>query len=496
MLSAKDVSAVVVTRGGYDISDVLKDLPYDEVIVWDNSVERDYKFYGSFHAALTRAKHDVIYFQDDDLIFSKHDELLAAYEPGRLISNMSEKWITDLHYYDLAFTGPGSLIDKSLIQPTFDRYLARYPEDQLFYNEAAMIFGVLVPYKRIDFGFDILPRASEDDRMWKQEWHQRDKWVAANRARALRTVTLCMMVKDEADYIEAALRTAAPLYESAYILDTGSTDGTQALAAAVLESLDKPYLIEEQTFEPWDFATARNASLVGARKMGTDFIFLMDGDEVMVEAENGWPDVFDTDATFLDYERDLSTPQPRIIRSWQPWEYRGRVHATPYLDEMKWSHSFKSPRMQHMGEERHLHEKIASDVVILREMYQDNPTDPRTVFNLAKALEGAGEFEEACALYYRRAQMQGLEEEAWYAHFRYAGLLARVSSFEEGALELIRCWQSRRIRAEPLRLLADYCVQIADRIPLPETEVFFVQRSAYKPQDNTEGSEDAAAQGS
>ncbi len=134
MLDPKDVSAVIVTRGGYDISEAIKDLPYGEVIVWDNSVEQDLKFYGSFHAALTLAKNDVIYFQDDDLVFTKHEELLAAYEPGKLVSNMSEQWVDQLGYWDLAFTGPGSLIDKSAIQPVFDRYLAVYDEDDLFYT--------------------------------------------------------------------------------------------------------------------------------------------------------------------------------------------------------------------------------------------------------------------------------------------------------------------------------------------------------------------------
>ncbi len=137
---------------------------------------------------------------------------------------------------------------------------------------------------------------------------------------------------------------------------------------------------------------------------------------------------------------------------------------------------------------------LRSDEVILREMMMEDPTNPRTVFNLAKCIEGLGKNEEACALYHRRSQMGGLEEECWYAGFKYGALLAKVSSFEDGAYELLKAWSKRPFRAEPLRTLAEYCEHIADKLPLPTGELFFVQRSAYKPQA-PEGKQDATAQG-
>ncbi len=212
-----------------------------------------------------------------------------------------------------------------------------------------MIFGVLVPYKRIDLGFEVLPLASAPDRMWKQDWHQRDKWTAANRARELRTTVLCMMVKNESEHIQNALRSAAGLYDQAMILDTGSTDDTMQIANDVLADLGIPTHIAQETFEPWDFATARNRSLELAREAGCDFILLMDGDETFEGHDGKWPQIVDRDAIFLDYEQDLSVPQPRLIRSWQPWEYRGRVHATPYLEEMRFGTGLESRRIVHHG---------------------------------------------------------------------------------------------------------------------------------------------------
>ena len=418
----------------------------------------------------------MIYFQDDDLIFTEHEKLLAAYEPGKLISNMSRGWINDLHYWDLAFTGAGSLVDRILPAQVLQRYLDVYPKDELFLNEAAMIFGVLTPYKRIDFGFEILPAASNDNRMWKQDWHQAAKWQAAWRARSLRTVCLVMMVINEEETIGAALRSAAGMYDMAMILDTGSTDRTIEVANEVLSALSIPTHIAQEPFV--DFATTRNRSLEIARKSGCDYLLLMDGDETFV-GYDGRRLVLDRDAALLDYDQDLSVPQPRIVRAWQPWEYRGRVHATLYCDEMVWMEKLPLPKVQHHGATRHVHEKLGTDIEILREMHVEDPTNARTVFLLAKALEGVGKIDEAIAYYHRRTQMGGWDEESWYAQYKYGALLSMVVGYEVGAYELLKAWRLRPLRAEPLHTLALFSEDVCSQLAVPVGDLLFVQRSLY-----------------
>ena len=167
MISAKDVSAVIVTRGDVDLAPILKTLPYDEVIVYDNSKSAtDYKCHGRFVGALA-ARNDVVYFQDDDLIFTAHDKLLAAYEPGKIVANMPSPWYEREHYDEMrcVLVGAGSLMPRALVKPCFDRYLAAWPMDDLFLTYCDVVVGILAPGKRVDLGYEILPHATAPDRI-------------------------------------------------------------------------------------------------------------------------------------------------------------------------------------------------------------------------------------------------------------------------------------------------------------------------------------------
>lgn len=86
-------------------------------------------------------------------------------------------------------------------------------------------------------------------------------------------VSAAMIVRDEAAHLERCLRSIAAVVDEAVVVDTGSTDATREIAAAlgcrVLE-------------EPWrdDFSAARNTSLAACRG---HWRVIIDGDEVLTE---------------------------------------------------------------------------------------------------------------------------------------------------------------------------------------------------------------------
>lgn len=82
-------------------------------------------------------------------------------------------------------------------------------------------------------------------------------------------ISLCMIVRDEQATLERSIASARPYVDEVVVLDTGSSDGTAALA----RTLGAEVLQAEWTH---DFATARNRGLGAAR--GT-FAFVIDGDE-------------------------------------------------------------------------------------------------------------------------------------------------------------------------------------------------------------------------
>lgn len=83
------------------------------------------------------------------------------------------------------------------------------------------------------------------------------------------TISLCMIVKNEAQYLPACLQSAAKLVSEIIVVDTGSSDDTVALAQQHRAS------IIEFDWED-DFAAARNVGLAAATG---DWILVLDADE-------------------------------------------------------------------------------------------------------------------------------------------------------------------------------------------------------------------------
>ena len=85
------------------------------------------------------------------------------------------------------------------------------------------------------------------------------------------TISLCMIVRDEAAVLERCLQSVAHLVDEIIIVDTGSVDETKTIAATFT-----PHLYEF----PWqdDFSAARNFAF----SKGTgDYLFWMDADDVL-----------------------------------------------------------------------------------------------------------------------------------------------------------------------------------------------------------------------
>jgi hypothetical protein len=167
VIDPKHVSAVIVTRGDVDLEPILATLPYDEVIVWDNSrKDWDARTYGRY-LALQQVSNEVVYCQDDDLIFTCHDELLAAFTPGHIAVNMPSPWFEECGYDQAECWLPsgGSVMERDLPWPALDRYLEHWPRDEFFLGYCDFVFGMLTPGLRLDLGFDIRPEASNSGRI-------------------------------------------------------------------------------------------------------------------------------------------------------------------------------------------------------------------------------------------------------------------------------------------------------------------------------------------
>jgi glycosyltransferase involved in cell wall biosynthesis len=97
----------------------------------------------------------------------------------------------------------------------------------------------------------------------------------------MKTIGLCMIVKNEARIILRCLSSVRPLVDYVLIEDTGSNDGTQAI---VRDYLAREGLPGDVFDEPWrDFAYNRSLALARLRAVASvDYALVMDADDILV----------------------------------------------------------------------------------------------------------------------------------------------------------------------------------------------------------------------
>lgn len=213
------------------------------------------------------------------------------------------------------------------------------------------------------------------------------------------TVSLCMIVRDEEAVLGRCLASAAPIADEIIIVDTGSTDGTKAIAAA--------YGARMFDFE-WvdDFAAARNFSFAQAKG---DFIMWLDADDVLPDAERAKFAAFKrslpdhADAVLMPYwlafddagRPTVTTRRCRLVRRGRGFRWHGRVHE--YLDisgahvvavDIGVAHYRTSP--DHSDRNLRIYERIAAETGGLK---------GRDLYYYANELADAGRFREAADAY-------------------------------------------------------------------------------------------------
>ena len=188
-----DVTACLVTRGDQPemMKRIVNNLIFDNVIVWDNSRDPDWKCAGRYMAA-AMSPTEAVYFQDDD-VFVPQDTQQALYdawnEPGPcdIISTWGHGENPD-GYDDLPLVCGGAIAHKQSCWDAIREYAEHWPLDTAFMYEADFAVGVLYPeVEHLHLPFDInYEIAQHPSRLCNQPWQKDLKLEITNRARAIR----------------------------------------------------------------------------------------------------------------------------------------------------------------------------------------------------------------------------------------------------------------------------------------------------------------------
>lgn len=300
---------------------------------------------------------------------------------------------------------------------------------------------------------------------------QRDAAPAAAVKRGetdVKTIGLCMIVKNEAQVILRCLESVRPLLDYVVIEDTGSTDGTQGIIREWLARVGLPGEVVE---EPWqNFAYNRTHVLARLRERSEiDYAFMIDADD-RIEIDPGL-DVaaFKSGLTadFYDVEIHHSSivhHRPHLYRNALPFTYRGVLHEFVEVPQGQLTRATLAgfhivivgggARSQDTA-------KFQRDAALLEralETEQDAFLRSRYTFYLAQSFRDFGDKERSLAGYLARSEMGFWDQEVYVALCEAAKLQADIGRPAE---EVLATWQ-RAIdtfpgRAEAFHGASRYC---------------------------------------
>jgi hypothetical protein len=298
-----------------------------------------------------------------------------------------------------------------------------------------------------------------------------------------------MIVKNETPVIRRCLASVKPWIDHWIIVDTGSTDGTQAMIREFMA--DVPGTLHER---PWrDFAHNRNEALELARAHG-DYLLFIDADETLgVDAGFRWPELGADGYRFLCELNGWVYERNALIKAAQPWRWEGVIHEFLTQDKPHAWQLLRGPTIQvsRDGARARDPNTYLRDIEVLERAVRDEPANTRYRFYLAQSYRDANKPADAMRIYQERVAMGGWEEEVWFSLFQIGLMHERIGAPMESVRDaLLAAYQARPRRAEPLCELARYhrlrnefalahlYAQQAAAISRPD-DVLFVDDSVY-----------------
>jgi tetratricopeptide (TPR) repeat protein len=226
-----------------------------------------------------------------------------------------------------------------------------------------------------------------------------------------------MIVKDEEAMLPRCLAAVADHVDEIVVVDTGSTDGTVAIA----ESFGARVL-----HHPWtgDFSEARNVGLDAAKG---DWLMFLDADEVLV-TEDGprlrealgqtWREAFYISETnHMGHEEDGSAIDHQAMRLWRnrpAYRFEGRVHehfseSLPMIGERIGTLAVRVDHYGYLTAVRSAKDKTQRNLQLLQRQAAEGNDSPFLHFNLGTEYSVAGD--QALALRHMERAWEQLSEE-------------------------------------------------------------------------------------
>jgi len=315
-----------------------------------------------------------------------------------------------------------------------------------------------------------------------------------------KTITLCMIVKNESHIILECLNTIYKYLDYWVVCDTGSTDGTQDIIRNFFKEKGIPGEIVQHE---WKGFGHNRTEAFRACEGKADYAFVIDADDYVDGTMPFDKENMDADVYALRMGRpDFSWWRNQVFNlNAGKWEYVGVLHEYARCDKQNLvaKQLIGNYRVvaRTMGA-RNLNitpiEKYKKDAETLEKALLEEPDNQRYHFYLAQSYFDSQQWAKAEEQYARRASMGGWQEEAYYSIYRIALCKAmQEKPWPEVQQAFLDAYNYRPCRAEPLYhiaqvyrqkfnmpVLAFMFARAAADIPFPSQDILFVADAIYK----------------
>lgn len=301
-----------------------------------------------------------------------------------------------------------------------------------------------------------------------------------------KTICLNMIVKDEAPVIKRCLDSVRHLIDYYVIVDTGSTDGTQAVVRETLK--DIPGKLYEK---PWkNFGFNRHEALKLALGTG-DYLLFIDADETLaISPDCTFPSLSDdvymsfgsSPGNNPDFQRVL------FLKNDDSWSWSGVIHEqlrstrNPLTKSQLSGVRIMANTMDgHRSLDPNKHYK---DAILLKNALDDEPDNADYVFYMAQSYFNADKFELAKQAYAKRSTMGGWDEAVFWSLFCVALISQKLGEgVEVVASAYLKAYEARPTRSEPLFFLADHYLSNKR----PQTALLYAEKARQLPMPEDSG---------
>lgn len=304
----------------------------------------------------------------------------------------------------------------------------------------------------------------------------------------MKTICLCMIVKNEEKVLRRCLSSVIPYIDHWVICNTGSNDKTAWIIDQQLSDIPGTLLDHEWV----DFGHNRTLAIQAA-KGKADYILLLDADMELIVDDSFDKENLDATSYLIRYTGDLNYAQKLLVSGDLNWNYVGVTHEYINSLEDNSNQEIKTLSITHHCDSVNRDQKFQRDIELLSEGLKKDPDNSRYVFYLAQSYRDIQNYTKALEYYNLRVEMGGWTQEVWYAKYQIGRCLQLNNApWSEVLNAHMEAYEFRPTRSEPLYEIGKYYrqhkkysagylfLESAHDIPYPHDDVLFIHTDTYE----------------